>query len=114
MAGGCDQLDQEDFSQVLSHEELLQRWPRDPDGQPERPVFLVNIQEDAGLAAEMAVTQLEAYGIPVLRKYPWGGSVVRLYLGTARTGADLYVPASRLEEARQLLEAAPEADSSPS
>lgn len=100
----------QDFSEALSHEELLLRWPRDEFGQPEEPAFLANIREDGGLSAQMAVTQLEAYGIPVLQKYPWGGALVRLYLGTARSGADLYVPASRLEEARQLLEAVPEED----
>ena len=101
-------MDPQDLSGALSHEELLRCWPRDEFDQPEEPAFLANIREDGGLSAQMAVTQLEAYGIPVLRQYPWGGAVVRLYLGTTRSGVDLYVPASRLDEARQLLEAVPE------
>lgn len=93
-----------DYVDAFSHEELLRRWPKDADGQPEEPAFLINLREDDGLSAQMAVTQLEAFGIPVLGRYPWGGSVVRLYLGASHTGVDLYVPASRLDEARQLLE----------
>lgn len=105
-------MDQNDFQEALSHEELLRRWPKDADGQPEPPAFLANLREDGGLWAQMTVTQLEAYGIPVLRSYPWSGAVVRIYMGDARSGVDLYVPASRLEEARQLLEAAPDQDES--
>ena len=101
-------MDPQDLSQALSHEELLRRWPRDASGQPEEPAFLANIREDGGLSAQITVTQLEAYGIPVLQQYPWSGAAVRIYLGTARSGVDLYVPASRLTEARQLLEAVPE------
>ena len=97
-----------DYIDAFSHEELLRRWPRDEFDQPEEPAFLASIREDGGLSAQMAVTQLEAYGIPVLRRYPWGGALVRLSLGAARSGVDLYVPASRLEEARELLEAVPE------
>lgn len=103
-------MDQQDFHEALSHEELLRHWPKDPDGQPEPPAFLANLREDGGLSAQITVTQLEAYGIPVLRSYPWSGAVVRIYMGTARSGVDLYVPASRLEEARHLLEAAPDED----
>ena len=92
-------MDQQDFTQALSQDE---------DGQPEPPVILVNLREDGGLWSEMTVSRLEACGIPVLRQYPWSGSAVRLYLGTACSGVDLYVPASRLEEARQLLDTGPE------
>ena len=63
-------MDQQDFTQALSHEELLRRWPKDEDGQPEPPVILVNLREDGGLWAEMTVSRLEACGIPVLRQYP--------------------------------------------
>lgn len=101
-------MDQESFTNALSHEELLRRWPKDAWGQPEEPAFLVNLREDSGLPVEVTTAHLEACGIPVLRQYPWGGSVVRIYMGAAHTGADLYVPASRLAEARQLLETASE------
>lgn len=103
-------MDPQDLSGALSHEELLRRWPKDAYGDPEEPAFLANLREDGGLWAEMTASRLEACGIPVLRQYPWGGAAVRLYLGTAHSGVDLYVPASRLDEARQLLEPVPEED----
>ncbi|WP_418725832.1 hypothetical protein [Dysosmobacter sp.] len=103
-------MDPQDLSGALSHEELLRRWPKDAYGDPEEPAFLVNLREDGGLWAEMTASRLEACGIPVLRQYPWGGAAVRLYLGTAHSGVDLYVPVSRLDEARQLLEPVPEED----
>lgn len=86
-----------------SHEELLARWPKDADGQPEAPVFLANLQ-DAGGIADMSAAMLESFGIPVLKKYREGGSAGRIVLGFSGYGADLYVPASRLEEAKALLE----------
>lgn len=103
-------MDLQDLSGALSHEELLRRWPKDAYGDPEEPAFLANLREDGGLWAEMTASRPEACGIPVLRQYPWGGAAVRLYLGTAHSGVDLYVPASRLDEARQLLEPVPEED----
>ena len=88
----------------LSHEELLARWPKDAAGEPEEPAFLMNFPELDGIA-DMTAAMLEAYGIPALKKHRWGGALDRLYFGCARDGADLYVPPSRLEEARALLEA---------
>ena len=88
----------------LSHEELLARWPKDKTGEPEEPAFLMNFPELDGIA-DMTAAMLEAYGIPVLKEHRWGGALDRLCFGYARDGADLYVPPSRLEEARALLEA---------
>lgn len=88
----------------LSHKELLARWPKDAAGEPEEPAFLMNFPELDGIA-DMTAAMLEAYGIPVLKRHRWGGALDRLYFGYARSGADLYVPLSRLEEARALLEA---------
>lgn len=86
----------------LSRQDLSARWPKDPEGRPEKPAFLVNLS-DAGGIADMTAAQLEAYGIPVLREYREGGAAGRVVLGFSGYGADLYVPASRLEEARALL-----------
>lgn len=88
----------------LTHEELLARWPQRADGQPESPAFLANLQ-DVGSIADMSVAMLESFGIPVLKKYREGGGAGRIVLGFSGYGADLYVPVSRLEEAKALLEA---------
>lgn len=87
----------------LTHEELLARWPQRADGQPESPAFLANLQDVGGIA-DMSVALLESFGIPVLKKYREGGGAGRIVLGFSGYGADLYVPASRLEEAKALLE----------
>lgn len=92
----------------FTHEELLARWPKAPGGQPETPAFLANLQ-DAGGIADMSVAMLESFGIPVLKKYHSGGGAGRIVLGFSGYGADLYVPVSRLEEAKALLET-PEGD----
>lgn len=91
-----------------THEELLSSWPKRADGQPESPAFLANLQDVGGIA-DMSIAMLESFGIPVLKKYRSGGGAGRIVLGFSGYGADLFVPVSRLEEAKALLEA-PEDD----
>lgn len=92
----------------LTHEELLARWPKRADGRPEAQAFLANLQDVGGIA-DMSIAMLESFGIPVLKKYRSGGGAGRIVLGFSGYGADLFVPVSRLEEAKALLEA-PEED----
>lgn len=82
---------------------LLDRWPKDDAGDLEAPALLKDLQDTGGIA-DMTVAQLEAYGIPVLKKYDGESSLGRVVLGFSGYGVSLYVPASRLEEARGLLE----------
>jgi len=98
------------FDHAPSPQELLDRWPKDPEGNPEEPVLLTT-QPDAGGTADMTAAMLEAFGIPVLKQYRSGGGAGRIILGFSGYGADLYVPVSRLEEARQLLADPPETPS---
>jgi hypothetical protein len=88
----------------MQGEDALAHWPKGADGTPEKSAFLVNLT-DAGGIADMTVSQLSAYGIPAFKDYPKGGGG-RVILGFSAYGADLYVPASRLEEAQALLEEA--------
>ena len=90
-----------------SHEDLLRAWPKDSQGQPDEAVLLANLQDSGGVA-DMTADLLEAFGIPVLKRYRDGGQLGRLVLGFSGYGTDLYVPVSRLEEAQALLEASPE------
>lgn len=84
--------------------ELYERWPKDDSGQPEEPMFLCRCKE-LYLEADMRIGMLEAYGIPCLRMYPGDASVFgKVVLGMSGLGVDLYVPASRLDEARALCE----------
>ncbi len=87
--------------------DLLERWPKAPSGEPEKAVFLCNIKA-VDLADELRINMLEAYGIPCLRDYPGNGSFGKVVLGMSGQGTDIYVPESRLEEARNLCTAEPE------
>ena len=43
--------------------DLADRWPKGPDGTPEKPAFLADSTEEDN-AAGMTVEMLRAYGIP--------------------------------------------------
>ncbi len=78
-------------------------WPSDPKGEPEEPVFLTNLQ-DVGGYPQLLEARLSAVGIPVVIRYPREGGLGRVVLGFSGYGAEFFVPASRLKEARELLE----------
>ena len=50
-----------------------------------------------------------SYDIPVLRRYEKDGTLGKVVLGFSGYGVQLYVPASRLEEARELMKPVDEA-----
>ena len=83
--------------------ELLERWPKDSNGEPEAPAFLCNcINSDLG--DELRINMLEAYGIPCLRMYPADGGFGKVVLGMSGFGTDIYVPQSMLSDAKALCE----------
>ena len=82
--------------------ELLERWPRDEDGEPEPPVYLCHCAP-LGMEEALTVSRMESYGIPCLRQYPNNGDFGRLIIGVSGTGADIFVPASLWADACQLL-----------
>ncbi|MGI5935839.1 MAG: zinc-ribbon domain-containing protein [Oscillospiraceae bacterium] len=82
---------------------LLDSWPRGEDGEPVAPAFLTHCSS-VGFEDEMLVSMLRAYGIPCLKRFPENGVLGRVVLGMSGTGADIYVPVTMLEEARNILE----------
>ena len=86
---------------------LLERWPKTSSGEPEKAVFLCNCKA-LDFGDELIINMLEAYGIPCLRDYPGNGSFGKVVLGMSGQGTDIYVPESKLEEARNLCAADPE------
>ncbi|MCQ2452001.1 MAG: DUF2007 domain-containing protein [Oscillospiraceae bacterium] len=84
--------------------ELSKRWPKDEAGQEIPPAFFQHIG-GSELDVEMAINLLEAYDIPVLRKNTLDGDLGTVLLGFAGAGADLYVPESLLEDARNIVSA---------
>ncbi|MEG0779055.1 MAG: hypothetical protein RR092_04510 [Oscillospiraceae bacterium] len=83
---------------AMDKHDLPQRWPQDGDGQPERAAHLT-LQSELGGMADITLAMLEGYGIPAFKD----GSQGRVLMGFAGLGVDIYVPASRLEEATALL-----------
>lgn len=84
---------------------MPENWPMGPDGQPEQAVLATNLSE--GGLADMTAGMLEAYGIPVLRRYQEDGAFARVLFGGSAYGVELLVPASRQSEAVELLASVP-------
>ncbi len=87
-------------------EELLKQWPHGPDGEPEK-AELLELAGDFAAYGGLTCSLLESFGIPYLTKRSGQGQIGFLYGGFSPEGVKLYVPASRLEEARELLSAPP-------
>ena len=85
---------------AFSSRNLRDRWPRDADGRPEQAARLVHQSELDGMA-DLTISLLEGCGIPAFKE----GTQGKVVLGFAGLGVDIYVPASRLEEAQTLLAA---------
>ena len=79
-----------------------ENWPRDEAGNPEQAARLT-IQWELGAMADITLSMLESYGIPAFKT----GTQGKVIFGFAGLGVDLWVPASRLEEAQALLEEPP-------
>ena len=81
-------------------------WPTNEAGEREQAVLLEQVFDSAA-DADMKMSMLHAYGIPCFKYYAKEGGAGKVINGFSGYGADLYVPASRLEEARELLSAEP-------
>ena len=81
-------------------------WPIDAQGEKEKAVLLTSTF-DSTADADMLISLLAAYRIPCFKYYAKEGGAGKVINGFSGYGADLYVPASRLEEARALLNAEP-------
>jgi hypothetical protein len=78
-------------------------WPSEPEGSV-APAFLTHV--DGGtLDIELALSLLRAYGIPVFTEYPRDGVIGEVFAGFPGAGADIFVPATLLGEARDILSA---------
>ena len=78
-------------------------WPMEDDGQKVKGAVLMYAKNPVEL--DMTQTLLHAYGIPTVANAPNQGFFSEVIFGSDLLGATLYVPETRLEEARELLEA---------
>lgn len=77
-------------------------WPQDEKGRPEKAVFLTHCT-CVNMEDKMLKNMLDAYGIPSIANLPENGAFSRVVLGISGSGADVYVPASRIDEAKALI-----------
>lgn len=85
------------------------QWPVDGSGQKEKAVRLMN-SFDSAADSDMTISLLAAYGIPCFKYYDLDGGARKVINGFSGYGAGLYVPASRREEAEEILQAEPVTD----
>ena len=81
-------------------------WPKDESGRDEKAVLLKQTFDSAA-DADMVISLLSAYGVPCFKYYDREGGAGKVINGFSGFGVSLYVPASRLEEAQELLTAQP-------
>ena len=84
-------------------------WPKDAAGQDEKAVLLKQTFDSAA-DADTVISLLSAYGVPCFKYYDREGGAGKVINGFSGFGVSLYVPASRLEEAKELLTAQPVED----
>ena len=84
-------------------------WPKDAAGQDEMAVLLKQAFDSAA-DADTVISLLSAYGVPCFKYYDREGGAGKVINGFSGFGVSLYVPASRLEEAQELLTAQPVED----
>lgn len=77
-------------------------WPNGDDGQPVAPAYLMHCLETQ-MELEITLNLLQAYGIPVVTRYPNDGSFGKVMLGMSGSGCDLYVPQTMLEDAKNII-----------
>lgn len=84
-------------------------WPKDAAGQDEKAVLLKQTF-DSVADADTVISLLSAYGVPCFKYYDREGGAGKVINGFSGFGVSLYVPASRLAEAQELLTAQPVED----
>lgn len=77
-------------------------WPDGEDGTSERAVLLTSAKNPTECALTQAL--LRSCGIPSFTQTPLQNQFTTVLFGGPILGADLYVPESRLAEARNLLD----------
>lgn len=88
---------------------LYDEWPRDEAGGTIPPAFLTHCGP-LDMEAEMVQSMLGSYGIPSIRRLPGDGAFGELILGMSGNGIDIFVPATQLADAQELLKGEPDDD----
>ena len=81
-------------------------WPKDESGRDEKAALLRQTF-DSPADADTVISLLSAYGVPCFKYDDREGGAGKVIHGFSGFGVSLYVPASRLEEAQDILNATP-------
>ena len=81
-------------------------WPVDEKGEKEKAVLL-KTTFDSPAESDVTVSFLHSCGIPCFKYFDYEGGAGKVINGFSGYGASLYVPASLLEDAKEILEAQP-------
>jgi len=73
--------------------------PNEPEEINDKEAFLINAEDE--MEANIFISKLSAFGIPVMKKYVELGLPV--FMGNSRLGIDLYVPSRLLLNAKDIL-----------
>ena len=80
------------------------QWPKDENGEPIAPAYLKHIS-GGPMDLEVALSLLNAYGIPHVSEYPNNGAFGKVILGHPPSGMEIFVPETLLEDAHNILSA---------
>ena len=81
-------------------------WPKDETGREVQAVLLTHTF-DAPADADTVISLLSAYGIPCFKYYDKEGGAGKVISCFSGYGVSLYVPASQLDAAKDLLASGP-------
>ncbi len=62
------------------------------------------------MEAQIIISKLKSYGIPVLKKSKGTGELMEIYTGVNMYGIDIYVPSDMIDLAKELLKPLKEED----
>ena len=91
----------------MYNDDLLARWPKNADGEPEPPALL-RLEADFSSYRDIVCSMLDSFEIPYFTNRPGIGDLLFIRGGFSPEGIEIYVPASRLEETTSLLNTAGE------
>ena len=77
-------------------------WPKYDNGEPVEPALFMTVHGNQ-LDYQLAVTQLQSFGVPVVGTFSASGTLAKMILGFAGTGMDILIPETMVELATELM-----------
>ena len=91
-----------DFFARGNNEAVRGLWPKDEKGESVAPALLTHTSGNE-LDIELVRSMMASFNIPTVCQYPNDGVLGTIILGHAGGGADIFVPETLLEDAKNIL-----------